>query len=397
MQYPYGYIPKYEIKATDKFKRGRIVIKIKNPGKYDLVEYKQTSHDDFIFGIGYHAYPGHKEDHIDLDFAAMRDAGVEYVRFDFWWMLINPEPDTYDFSFFDRLVSSARANDLKIIGVLATMPPIFQTDYNQDSCAEYVKAYISKVVGRYKDVVHDWQILNEIDYPYYQRGARFDQLSGIIDAVGATIKQIDPDARVSTNICIAPDVIYRLLHTNGGRWLDYIGLDNYPGSWSPGGPETLSWFASFAQSTGIQLPFCFMEFGYPSGGMGWAYSYKGDHNEGIQAEYLKESYDILVNAPNIMGAVFFSYNNEDYPGTPEEERHWGIVDQERNKKPGYFAYKEIVEKYSTIGKIDIQKDETIITIDDCRAGDYNLDFYNGSNNNIKTHVYAEQTTYVEVA
>ncbi len=227
-------------------------------------------------------------------------------------------------------------------------------------------------------------------------GKSFDQISGIIDAVGATTKNVDQQARISTNICVAPDVVYRLLHTKGGRWLDYIGLDNYPGSWSPGGPETLSWFASFAKSTGIYLPFCFMEFGYPSGGFGWKANYKGAHNEDIQAEYLKESYDILVNAPDIIGAVFFSYNNEDYPGTPEEERHWGIVDAERNKKKSYYAYKESVEKYSSMGNVKIDKDQTVVTIDDCRAGDYNLDFYNGSKNNVKTHVYADETTYVEV-
>ncbi len=158
VQYPYGYIPKYDIKSEDKFKRGRIVIKLKNKGKYDEVKYKQTTHDDFIFGIGYHAYPGHREDLIDQDFASMREAGVEYVRFDFWWMLINPEPNKYEFGYFDKLVASAKKSGLKIIGVLATMPPIFQTDYNDDKCAEYIQDYVSKVVSRYKDVVHDWQI-----------------------------------------------------------------------------------------------------------------------------------------------------------------------------------------------------------------------------------------------
>jgi endo-1,4-beta-xylanase len=79
---------------------------------------------------------------------------------------VHPEPDRYDFSDFDQMVSFAESNGMRVRGHTLIwhrqLPSwVEERDWTREELTEVLRAHIHQVVGRYRGRVHYWDVVNE--------------------------------------------------------------------------------------------------------------------------------------------------------------------------------------------------------------------------------------------
>ncbi len=143
--------------------------------------------------LGVDYYPEHWEEHmLEQDLQRIRNMGANIIRIgEFAWHLMEPIEGNYDFSFFDKVIESAKAYDLKVMFGTPTAtfpawlakkhPSILSKDehghirvfggrrqycYNSDIYREYSKKIVEKLVHHYGDEgnIIAWQIDNEFGH-----------------------------------------------------------------------------------------------------------------------------------------------------------------------------------------------------------------------------------------
>jgi hypothetical protein len=111
--------------------------------------------------------------HEPADMVASMGAG--WVREDFHWFWIEPQPGVYQWAYYDRMVELFAARNVQIIGVLGH-PPGWATPepgddphnisfYGPDP--QRFAEFAEQVVRRYKHHIVHWEIWNEPDNPQF--------------------------------------------------------------------------------------------------------------------------------------------------------------------------------------------------------------------------------------
>jgi endo-1,4-beta-xylanase len=81
------------------------------------------------------------------------------------WMQIHPEPDRYDFTAPDELVTFAKANSMLVRGHNLcwhdAQPPWLTDSITPDNAARLLEEHIHAVAGRYAGRIHSWDVVNE--------------------------------------------------------------------------------------------------------------------------------------------------------------------------------------------------------------------------------------------
>jgi endo-1,4-beta-xylanase len=127
------------------------------------------------------------------------------------WEEIHPEPDTYNFEPVDRYVEFGRKNDMFVVGhtlvwFFQTPDWVFQDDSGQplsrEALLERMKDHIFTVMGRYKGLIHGWDVVNEaIAEDGSLRKCKWLEIIGedyILKAFEYA-RQADPDAQLYYN------------------------------------------------------------------------------------------------------------------------------------------------------------------------------------------------------
>ncbi len=182
-----------------------------------------------------------------------RACGFQWVRQHFAWAEIEPQPGTYDWEPWDRIVSEVTQQGLQLIAVLDTSPPWARhTDDGDNRFAppQYVTTYglfVRAFARRYGQQVTCYEIWDEPNiYPHW--GARAVDPAGyvcLLRVAAAELRAADRDA-VVVSAGLAPtsesggrnmseDLFLRGMYAAGARGLfDVVGAKPY-GFWS--GPE----------------------------------------------------------------------------------------------------------------------------------------------------------------
>ncbi len=90
----------------------------------------------------------------------MKIAGVDWLRTDFRYDIINPSDGVYDFKMFDDIVDELRKRGISMLGLITNG----QLDWKSQQSRERWSKYITATVAHYKGRVSHWEILNEHDY-----------------------------------------------------------------------------------------------------------------------------------------------------------------------------------------------------------------------------------------
>lgn len=98
------------------------------------------------------------------ELAAMDQAGIGWVRFDFDWIFVEPNQGEWDFDVYDHSVDQAQYCGINILGLIGTSPPWANGGQDWNYPATDMTAwreYVRTLVTRYQGKVSAWEVCNE--------------------------------------------------------------------------------------------------------------------------------------------------------------------------------------------------------------------------------------------
>jgi endo-1,4-beta-xylanase len=420
----------------EKYRQGSVKIKVVDEEGIPLnnvdISFEQTSRD-FLFAVAASPYDNESE-YIDL----LKQAGINCIYAYFQYGDVEPEPGVFDFRSKDQQVNSLQGNGFQLIGDLGWLfartgwgipdkdCPGYLDSMSFDEIKENVYQHMYNIAERYRGKINIWEALaeptmgfvNEFNWTWNQK---FD----IYITAARAIKDANSEAKIfSWN----PSLPYELfidynpedlnLDQKAGQipysefirfamekqlQIDIIGLhlvnsgvDVYvdPPHVHPT-LDLVSISTLIDQYAKFDRPLFFREHQAPSvqveGGSWWHQPW----DETTQAEYVKQFYTLVFAKPLVTG-IGWSTGFSDEETQKYGSLGGGLLDEELNPKPAYFALKDLVNSWTTAG--------TGITDEnggfDFRgfAGDYEITLKTSDGRSFKTdlHIYEQQTKEITI-
>lgn len=148
------------------------------------------------FGVNVHA-PENEQLVLLLDRAA--EAGVGWVRIDFVWAAIEPEPGIERWRAYDAIAAAARERGLAVLAILA-YTPAWATDGAAISGVPRQVAtwsdFCYRAAARYRGVIDHWEIWNEPNLRRFWSGSRSEYVERILRPAAQAIRAANPEARI---------------------------------------------------------------------------------------------------------------------------------------------------------------------------------------------------------
>lgn len=133
------------------------------------------------------------------DLATVRELGIEWVRMEFQWSLIEPARGRQDWIAHDALVQAALSHEVKIAAVI-DYPPGWITGPKDFESS--LRAFSASIARRYAPHgIKYWEIFNEPNLPGYGWGSKGDDPAALLplyvtalQAANAGIRAVDENA-----------------------------------------------------------------------------------------------------------------------------------------------------------------------------------------------------------
>ncbi len=187
-----------------------------------------------IMGFSYsHAYAAgsntvwkDSESHLTL----FETTGAEWARQDFWWSIVEPEKDTWNWEYFDKAMQSYKKHDINLLAILcygsnwykdAPVTAEEQTEFGE---------YVFKMVSRYKDICTHWEIWNEPNIlPFWAPKPRAKDYVELLKISYTQAKRADPDCVVIGGVFAgADDYFLSEMYTHGAKgYFDVLSYHTY--------------------------------------------------------------------------------------------------------------------------------------------------------------------------
>jgi hypothetical protein len=245
-----------------------------------------------------------------------------------------------------------------------------------------------------KELTPWWQVANEPDIDTFIGMFTHEQNARYLRTIAKGLKKGNPNAQCGINIagCAVmggegPGVLnYVHVHTYAAELIsqlytdeglfDYMGLDAYFGTWSPGKPS--DWVKYIDDAARVsKKPVIINEWGYSTLQRGaprppedkkrkfnsaicrekdWdaegnTNKWLGqDHSEKLQSDYNKECVKIFSEHPAVIGNLYFQWQDQSscwQCGDPDcpAECAWGCIRTDGTPKPGYYGLAEANAEY----------------------------------------------------
>lgn len=145
------------------------------------------------FGMGVYLYRYSDPAQMDRAAQTARNIGVKWSREEFYWGSIERRKGEFDWSFYDRVVGTAKRHGISVYGLLDYWSD-WTKPYTTEGIEDYCR-YVRAVVGRYKKDIHHWEVWNEPNIFFWQ-GPK-DMYADLLKAAYMAIKEVDPTALVA--------------------------------------------------------------------------------------------------------------------------------------------------------------------------------------------------------
>jgi len=162
-----------------------------------------------VFGVNAHIPSNSVADRIET-------AGIDWVRIDFLWLLVEPERDAYDWSIYDALVDRLESRGLRIYAGLGATPDWATTGPEFSGVPDdpnQWREFCYLAARRYAGRIHAWGLWNEPNLDRFWEGTRQQYIDAILLPGAQSISLGDPSALVC-----APD----LAHLSSAHWDDWL-------------------------------------------------------------------------------------------------------------------------------------------------------------------------------
>jgi hypothetical protein len=281
--------------------------------------------------------------------------GIEWIRIDFVWSLVEERQDVFDWDRYDRLMNNAEERGLKVFASLQGTPQwatwgleFSGVPHESDDWRDFCY----RAAARYREQVAAWGIWNEPNLDRFWQGTRTEFIEMILIPGAEAIRAAHPEATIA-----AAD----LAHISSGDWedwlksiiriaghlIDVITHHSYPSDadhntvtddlhdghawpWDP--PPVREVLIDEGWS---RRPFWLSETGVQS-------DHDGLYSQAnFYADILNDWYG-EVRRTRWVDRIFF-YEMVDHKAAPWLS--WGIVGSppELHRKPVFYAYREFIE------------------------------------------------------
>jgi hypothetical protein len=275
-------------------------------------------------------------------------AGIAWIRVDFNWFMMEPEPGVYDWTTTDAVVGDARARGLNVYATLAyspgwanggqapNTPPVDPQDWY---------AFVYTTVSRYRGSVQHWGMWNEPNFKHFFSGSADQYIDTILRVGSQAVRDADPSGYV-----LGPELaqegdwwqwLYAVLD-RAAEAIDIVTQHSYQDAGEDvlrrlGGPvepwnrptvrDVMRWTGTDGKALWLTET-------------GWN---TAEVSETAQADFYEQVLD-GVGASDWLEKVFF-YALADEPGSPDQ---WGILRSDLTPKPAYEAYQRYIASRATV-------------------------------------------------
>lgn len=203
--------------------------------------------------------PGHGIAAVNAEMPLIQRLGVQTVRLEFPWPLIEPQRGVFDWSRSDYIVNSASAHGVHLQPVLVFTPAWAGPSATSAPSSADFRTFVSAVVGRYHNSVHYWEMWNEPDHFHYWTASEAAYVQNIVIPGYQAAKAADPKAQV---ILAGPagwssswfDGVFA---NGGGGFFDIVAYHDYGGT-----PQQTAYGVQAAERAhGLSLPIWLGEYG----------------------------------------------------------------------------------------------------------------------------------------
>ena len=295
----------------------------------------------------------HYEDEQDIRRAVklMSEAGMGFVRMDFYWEDIEPQQGDFRFQHYDTIVRILKQHNIRIVGMLH-----YSAQW-ASSCGEWNCApkdnrlfvnYATRVIERYRGTVKHWEIWNEPDSHLYWKPQ--DGLKGytrLLKEVYRAAKRVDPECVIlNGGLSKGLSSVNRLYDNGAGEYFDVLNIHIFESPVT--NPAALKTAIAYAERAYAVMSrrgdagkrIWITEMGIPGvdPALGvrdwWAGRNPTEHE---QAQWVKDIYSALTDYPYVEKIFWAFYRDTD--------RHWndgadylGLIRHDFSLKPAYKAY-----------------------------------------------------------
>ena len=166
---------------------------------------KNTFHNDFFIGAAINQNQILEQDSI-AKLLLKKEFNSITSENNLKWMYIEPSPDNFNFVISDKFVALGEKNNMHIVGHTLVWHSQIADYMNEitDSVrmANYMESHIRALVGRYKNRIHSWDVVNEaLNEDGSLRESIFYSLLGeeYIENAFRLAAEVDPKAELTYN------------------------------------------------------------------------------------------------------------------------------------------------------------------------------------------------------
>ncbi len=314
---------------------------------------------------------------LDAYFQSMKTLGVQWVRWDIDWSVIQRDSQTsFHWEGADRVNATAKRFGIKSLGIITYTPRwamggLCRTDSAcSPSNPKVFGVFAGQVALRYKDSIFSWEIWNEPNLRYATRWSSdlsVKKYSDLLHESYTEIKKANPQATVVSgglsasgnepDGSISPLTFLTGLYTSGGKnYFDAVAVHPYTYPASPNYVATWNHWQEMNSIHNLMVnkgdgtkKIWITEYGAPTNGPGRAFGTNEVHtkfaygadfmSEGSQVDQMKEALSFHSKNTSWLGPMFW-YSLQDRSSNKDTpENFFGLLRADKSQKPAYAVFK----------------------------------------------------------
>jgi len=280
----------------------------------------------------------------EKDIQMIADAGFRFIRMDFTWSRVEREKGKYNFSGYERLVSSLASREIRPLFILDYGNSLYEdglaprSEEGRGAFCKFAAAAARRFAG--KGIL--WEIWNEPNLnQFWKPAAKAEDYCALAVAVCRALRDADPKCTIVAPATSQIDLkfIEKVFQAGILQWLDGVTVHPYrmnqPESVTPEYQRLRELIDKYAPPEKKGLPILSGEWGYSL----WHYGGVPFSPE-KQASYIARQF--LVNLMNDVRLSIWYDWHDDGPDPKETEHNFGIVTYTYELKPSYLSAKTLL-------------------------------------------------------
>jgi hypothetical protein len=300
---------------------------------------------DFRFGLVAYHVPYDSSKLIEEDFDRIAENGITWISIDFAWRDIERERGVYNFSYFDFVVENADKRGIKILAKIGngyngirTCVPEWTKELSNEEYNEALSAYALAVAERYRKSIEYYAIENEPNVANMHRLSNWrvgdwseNRIVSILKTLERSIREGDKECKIVLSVSVAPGWTEWIGDVSKEVNFDVIGLQPYPCIIFPDPKNAFNIIPDIEKALDFGKEVMVIETGY----------HTFERSEEAQAAYI-ENICIAAMEGGATGVFFYEYldNSEEFP---EQEKHFGLLKENRETKLAWERYGKAIE------------------------------------------------------